>query len=66
MSEDAGEEAPGLGPERREHAGRRRPPEKLLLLLKYQDIFDIGMRPHVGTGHRRSVPGECNTRQAGV
>lgn len=29
------------------------------MLFKYQDILDIGMRPDVGTGHRRSIPGEC-------
>lgn len=56
--EDAGEEAAGRGPERRGHAGRRRPAQKLLVLLEHQDIPDLGMRPHVGAGHRGSVPGE--------
>lgn len=61
---DAGEEA--LGPERRGHAGRRRPPQKPLVLLKYQDILDIGMRPHVGPGHRGSVSGEYDTPRVSV
>lgn len=64
VREDAGKEAPGLGPERRGHAGRGRPPQKLLVLFKYQDILNIGMRPHVGTGHRRSIPGKYNTERA--
>lgn len=64
MGEDAGEEAKGPGPERRGHAGSRRSPQKLLVLLKYQDILNIGMRPDVGTGHRRSIPGEYNTTRA--
>lgn len=34
------------------------------MLLKYQDILDIGMRPHAGTGDRRGLPGKCNTLKA--
>lgn len=55
VKENAGEEA---RPKPRGHAARRRPAQKLIMLLKYQDILDIRMRPHVGTGHRRSIPGE--------
>lgn len=29
------------------------------MLLKYQDILGVGMRPHAGTGDSRSLPGKC-------
>lgn len=56
--EDAGEEAAaGLGAQRRGQSTGRRHPEKVFVLLEYQDIPDFRMRPDVGTGHRGSIPG---------
>ena len=60
VTEDASEEAPGPGAERRGRAGGRRSAQKLIMLLKYQDLLDIGMRPHAGSGDRGGLPGKCH------